>query len=114
MVLLLFDLFLILPCTGNTMAKLANGITDTTVLMGAKAHLRNNLPLVICLATNDGLGMNLKNIGTRLPAKHIFFVPFGQDSPILKPNSLVAHTELVVDTIQEALEGRQLQPVIRS
>lgn len=110
----LFDLFLILPCTGNTMAKLANGITDSPVLMGAKAHLRNNLPLVISLATNDGLGMNLKNVGYLLPTKHIYFVPFGQDDPVKKPNSIVAHTTLLKDTILEALSGKQLQPVLRS
>lgn len=110
----LFDIFLILPCTGNTMAKLANGITDSPVLMGAKAHLRNNLPLVISLATNDGLGMNLKNVGVLLPTKYIFFVPFGQDDPVKKPNSIIAHTSLVTNTLKEALQGRQLQPVLRS
>lgn len=109
-----YDLFLILPCTGNTMAKLANGITDSPVLMGAKAHLRNNLPLVISLATNDGLGMNLKNVGYLLPTKHIFFVPFGQDDPVKKPNSIVAHTNLVLDTVLAALKGKQLQPVLQS
>lgn len=109
----LFDVFLLMPCTGNTLAKLANGITDTPVLMGAKAHLRNNLPLVIFISTNDGLGMNLKNIGILLPSKHIFFVPFGQDNPLKKPNSLVAYPQLVEETILEALEGRQIQPVLR-
>lgn len=109
-----YDLFLIQPCTGNTMAKLANGITDSPVLMGAKAHLRNNLPLVISLATNDGLGMNLKNIGYLLPAKHVFFVPFGQDDPIKKPNSIVAHTSMLRDTIIAALSDKQLQPVLQS
>lgn len=109
-----FDLFLILPCTGNTMAKLANGITDSPVLMGAKAHLRNNLPLVISLATNDGLGMNLKNVGILLPAKNIYFVPFGQDDHVKKPNSIIAHTDMIEDTIEAALYGKQIQPVLKS
>ena len=85
------DILTILPCTGNTVAKLANGITDTPVLMAAKAHLRNNKPLVISVSTNDGLGMNMKNIGLLLNSKNIYFVPFGQDDYIKKPNSLVAH-----------------------
>ena len=85
------DALVIFPCTGNTAAKLANGITDTPVLMGAKAHLRNGKPLLISISTNDGLGMNMKNIGLLLNAKNIYFLPFGQDSPEKKPNSLIAH-----------------------
>ena len=85
------DILAIIPCTGNTAAKLANGITDTPVLMAAKAHLRNNKPLVIFISTNDGLGMNMKNIGLLLNTKNIYFVPFGQDDAQKKPNSLVAH-----------------------
>lgn len=107
------DILVILPCTGNTAAKLANGITDTPVLMGAKAHLRNNKPLVISISTNDGLGMNMKNIGLLMNAKNIYFVPFGQDNAEKKPNSLVAHTGLLLQTLEQALVQRQLQPVIQ-
>ena len=110
----LFDILLIAPCTGNTLSKLANGISDTPVLMAAKAHLRNNRPLVIALATNDALGMNLKNIGILLNTKNIYFVPFGQDNYHKKPNSMIAHTQLIPETIQQALQGKQIQPVIRS
>lgn len=110
----LFDILLIAPCTGNTLSKLANGISDTPVLMAAKAHLRNNRPLVISLATNDALGMNLKNIGILLNTKNIYFVPFGQDNYHKKPNSMIAHTEFIQETIAEALRGKQMQPVIRS
>ena len=77
----LLDLLIVLPCTGNTIAKLANGITDTPVLMAAKAHLRNEKPLLLSISTNDALGMNMKNIGLLLNAKHVYFVPFGQDNP---------------------------------
>lgn len=110
----LFDILLIAPCTGNTLSKLANGISDTPVLMAAKAHLRNNRPLVISLSTNDALGMNLKNIGILLNTKNIYFVPFGQDNYRKKPNSMIAHTELIPQTIEQALLGKQIQPVIRS
>lgn len=106
------DVLVILPCTGNTVAKLANGITDTPVLMAAKAHLRNNKPLVISISTNDGLGMNMKNIGLLLNAKNIYFVPFGQDDYTKKPNSLVAHTKLLQPVLEAALEGRQYQPLL--
>ena len=109
----LLDLLIILPCTGNTIAKLANGITDTPVLMAAKAHLRNEKPLLLSVSTNDALGMNMKNIGLLLNAKHIYFVPFGQDNPQKKPNSMIAHTELLLDAVKEALEGKQYQPVIQ-
>lgn len=108
----LLDILVLLPCTGNTIAKLANGITDTPVLMAAKAHLRNNKPLLISISTNDALGMNMKNIGLLLNAKNIYFVPFGQDNPQSKPNSMIAHTELLIPSIEAALEGRQYQPVI--
>jgi dipicolinate synthase subunit B len=110
----LFDILVITPCTGNTLAKLANGITDTPVLMAAKAHLRNNRPVVISLASNDALGINLKNIGILLNSKNIYFVPFGQDNYNEKPNSLVAHIEFLNYTIASALEGKQIQPVIKS
>jgi len=107
------DALAILPCTGNTAAKLANGITDTPVLMAAKAHMRNNKPLVISISTNDGLGMNLKNIGLLCNSKNIYFVPFGQDNYKTKPNSLVAHVELLIPTLEMALEHRQYQPILK-
>ncbi len=108
----LFDILVLFPCTGNTIAKLANGITDSPVLMAAKAHLRNDKPLLISISTNDALGMNMKNIGLLMNAKNIYFIPFGQDNPALKPNSMIAHTELLVPALEAALEGRQYQPVI--
>lgn len=108
----LLDILVLFPCTGNTIAKLANGITDTPVLMAAKAHLRNNKPLLISISTNDALGMNMKNIGLLLNAKNIYFIPFGQDNHKTKPNSMIAHTELLIPSLEAALEGRQYQPVI--
>lgn len=108
----LLDILVLFPCTGNTIAKLANGITDTPVLMAAKAHLRNNKPLLISVSTNDALGMNMKNIGLLLNAKNIYFIPFGQDNPEKKPNSMIAHTELLIPSLETALEGRQYQPII--
>lgn len=108
----LLDILVLFPCTGNTIAKLANGITDTPALMAAKAHLRNNKPLLISVSTNDALGMNMKNIGLLLNAKNIYFIPFGQDNPRTKPNSMIAHTELLIPSLEAALEGRQYQPVI--
>jgi len=108
----LLDVMLIAPCTGNTLAKLANGITDSPVLMAAKAHLRNQRPLVIFLSTNDALGINFKNIGLLFNCKHVYFVPFGQDNFIQKPTSMVSDPALIKDTILSALAGKQLQPVI--
>ena len=108
----LLDVLVICPCTGNTLAKLANGITDTTVTMAAKAHLRNGAPVVICMATNDGLAASARNIGTLLDKKHVYFVPFGQDDPAEKPTSLVADFSQVCDTIDAALRGEQLQPLL--
>ena len=108
------DVLVIAPCTGNTMAKLCNGITDTPVLMAAKAHLRNEKPLVISMSSNDALGMNLKNIGMLMNMKNIYFVPFGQDNYVKKPNSMIAHVELLGETIEEALKGKQIQPLVRS
>ncbi|NLL78585.1 MAG: dipicolinate synthase subunit B [Clostridiales bacterium] len=110
----LLDILVIFPCTGNTAAKLACGITDTPVLMAAKAHLRNEKPLVLSLSTNDALGMNMKNIGLLLNTRHIYFLPFGQDDPVKKPNSMTAHTSLLIPALEAALEGRQYQPVILS
>ena len=109
----LLDILVLFPCTGNTLAKLANGITDTPVLMAAKAHLRNNKPLLISISTNDALGMNMRNIGLLMNAKNVYFIPFGQDNPKQKPNSMIAHTELLIPSIKAALEGRQYQPVIQ-
>ena len=109
-----FDLLLMLPCTGNTMAKLVNGITDTPALMAAKAHLRNGKPLLISMATNDALGMNFKNIGYLLNSKNVYFVPFGQDDPVKKPNSMTADTGLIIPAMLGALKGRQYQPVLCS
>ena len=102
----------IVPCTGNTAAKLANGITDSPVLMAAKAHLRNNKPLVVFISTNDGLGMNLKNIGLLLNTKNIYFVPFGQDDWKKKPNSLEAHPDRLVPALEMALVHKQIQPLL--
>lgn len=109
----LLDLLIILPCTGNTAAKLANGITDSPVLMAAKAHLRNEKPLLISISTNDALGINMKNIGILLNVKHIFFVHFGQDDPEKKPNSMTARTEMLIPAAEAALEERQYQPIIQ-
>lgn len=109
----LLDVLVVFPCTGNTLAKLCNGITDSPVLMAAKAHLRNDKPLVISVSTNDALGINMKNIGALMNMKNIYFVPFGQDDPVKKPNSMIADTSLLIPTVEKALEGRQYQPVIR-
>lgn len=108
----LFDAMVIAPCTGNTAAKLANGITDTPVLMAAKAHLRNNRPLVIAISTNDALGINLQNIGKLIIIKNIYFVPFGQDNYKAKPNSMIADLSKIKDTIEMALESKQIQPLL--
>ena len=108
----LLDLLIICPCTGNTLGKLAAGITDTSVTMAAKAHLRNSRPLVAALSTNDGLAASAASIGALLPRKHIYFVPFGQDDFEKKPTSRVADFSLVADAAQAALEGRQLQPIL--
>lgn len=108
----LFDILVLLPCTGNTIAKLSCGITDTPALMAAKAHLRNNRPLLISVSTNDALGMNMKNIGLLMNTKNIYFVPFGQDDPVKKPNSMTGRTEYLIPAIEAALKGVQYQPVI--
>ncbi len=108
----LLDLMVIAPMTGNTTARLANALTDSPVLMAAKATLRNLRPLVVAISTNDGLGLNAMNVAKLLNTKHIFFVPFGQDSPETKSNSLVARMELIKETCELALEGKQLQPLI--
>jgi len=108
----LLDVMVVAPCTGNTMAKLANGITDTPVLMACKAHLRNQRPVVLAIATNDGLSMNAKNLGLLLNTRSVYFVPFGQDNPSSKPNSLDSDLSLLVPTLEAALAGRQLQPIL--
>ena len=108
----MFDCVVIAPCTGNTLAKLANGIIDTPVLMAAKSHLRNQRPVVLAISTNDGLGLNARNIGTLLITKNVYLVPFGQDNPVVKANSLVAHMNRVPETILMACEGKQIQPVL--
>jgi dipicolinate synthase subunit B len=106
------DVLLIAPCTGSTISRLANAMTDSAILMAAKAQLRNLRPVVIAISTNDGLGLNMVNIARLMATKNIYFVPFGQDAPEKKPNSLVARMDLVMETCAAALEGRQLQPVI--
>ena len=108
----LMDIVVVAPCTGNTMAKLANGITDSPITMACKAHLRNKRPVVLAISTNDGLGANAKNIGILLNMKNIFFTPFGQDDPINKSNSLVAKFDLILPTIEKALKGEQIQPIL--
>ena len=107
------DALLIAPCTGNTLAKLAHGITDSAVLMAAKAHLRNGRPVIIALSTNDGLSGSAENIARLLNRKHIFFVPFGQDDPEKKPSSLQADFDRLIPAVEAALAGEQLQPVLR-
>ncbi|HHT64424.1 MAG: dipicolinate synthase subunit B [Bacillota bacterium] len=108
----LFDVLVIAPCTGNTIAKLAHGITDTPVLMAAKATLRNGKPVVVAISTNDGLGFGALNIAMLLNTKNIYLVPFGQDNPMTKNNSLVAHMDKIADTIVESIEGKQIQPLL--
>lgn len=108
----LLDVLVIAPCTGNTLGKLAAGITDTPVTMAAKAHLRNDRPVVVAVATNDGLSASARNIGELLVRKNYYFVPFGQDDPEKKPCSLMADFTRIPQTVSAALEGRQLQPVL--
>ena len=104
---------MIAPATGNTIGKLANGIADTAVTMAAKSHLRNGRPVVLAVSTNDGLAGSARNIGELLARKNYYFVPFRQDDPEKKPTSLVADFGLVTDTVAAALEGKQLQPMVR-
>jgi dipicolinate synthase subunit B len=106
------DIMVIAPCTGNTTSKLANAMTESPVLMAAKAQMRNQRPLVLAISTNDGLGLNAANIAKLLIMKHIYFVPFGQDAPFAKPNSLVARMDLIPETCEAALQGKQLQPLL--
>lgn len=106
------DILVIEPCTGNTLAKLANGISDTPVTLAAKSQLRNSRPVLIALATNDALANSAKNIGLLQNCKNIFFVPYGQDDSLAKPNSMIADFSKTSEAIFEALEGKQIQPVI--
>lgn len=108
----MLDLIIVAPCTGNTLAKLANGITDTSVTMAVKAHLRNGRPVLLGVSTNDGLGNAAKNIGFLLNSKSVYFIPFNQDDHENKPNSLVADFGKIVPAAEAALEYRQLQPVL--
>ena len=105
------DLLVVAPCTGNTLAKLAGGITDTAVTMAVKSHLRIGRPVLLCAATNDGLGAAAQNIGRLLNTKNYYFVPMSQDDYESKPNSLVAHFELIPKCVEQALSGTQPQPV---
>lgn len=106
------DCMLIAPLTGNSTSKLANALTDSPVLMAAKATLRNESPVVLAVSTNDALGLNGVNIMRLMATKHIYFVPLGQDHPFKKPNSLVADMTLIPETIEAALLGKQRQPVL--
>lgn len=108
----LTDIMIIAPCSGNTIAKLANSITDTPALMAAKSHLRNNNPIVIAISTNDGLSGSAENIGKLLNRNNYYFVPFRQDNPITKPRSLVFDPSYIVKTLEQALDKEQIQPIL--
>lgn len=108
----LLDVLVVAPCTGNTLAKLAHGIADTSVTMAVKSHLRNGRPVVIAISTNDALATAAENIGRLLARRHYYFVPFGQDDPNGKPASMIADFARIPDTIAAALEGRQLQSLL--
>ena len=109
----LTDVMVIAPCTGNTLAKIAHGITDTSVTMAAKSHIRNNKPLVIALATNDALAGSAKNIGTLMNFRNVHFVPFSQDDCNGKPRSCIADMTLIEQTVRAAIDGIQIQPIIK-
>ncbi|HWI64796.1 MAG TPA: dipicolinate synthase subunit B [Symbiobacteriaceae bacterium] len=107
------DCLVVMPCTGNTLAKLANAINDTPVCMAAKAQMRNHRPVVLAVTTNDGLGINAKNLGSLLATRNVYFVPFGQDNPAGKPTSIDADIEnRLIPTVLAAMQGRQVQPVL--
>ena len=108
----LLDVLVIAPCTGNTLAKLAHSIADTPVTMAAKSHLRNGRPVVVAVSTNDGLAGAAENIGRLLARKNYYFVPFGQDDPKNKPTSLVAHFDKIPETVDLAVLGMQIQPIL--
>ena len=109
----LFDILIIAPCTGNTLAKLSHSIADGPVTMAAKSHLRNGRPVLVAVSTNDALSGAAENIGRLLNRKHYYFVPFGQDDPVNKPNSMVAHFEMIPKAMEAALEGKQTQPILQ-
>ncbi len=108
----MLDILVIAPCTGNTLAKMANGIADTAVTLAVKSHLRNNRPVVVAVSTNDGLGANAQNIGKLMARKHIYMVPFEQDDCIEKENSLVANFEMTESAVYAAMNGSQLEPML--
>lgn len=105
------DALVVAPCTGNTISKMANGITDSCVSMAAKAHLRNGRPLVVAISTNDALSNCAKNIGMLMNVQNVYFVPFNQDDPVKKPNSLVADMQMIAPALEKALDGIQIQPM---
>lgn len=107
-----FDVVLVMPCTGNTLAKIANAINDSPVTMTVKAQLRNGGPVLLAITSNDLLGLNAVNLGRLLSARNIYFVPFGQDDPVRKPRSIDAHLELIVPAVQAAWRQEQLQPML--
>lgn len=109
----LCDILIVAPCTGNTLSKIALGITDTAVAMAVKSQLRIGAPVLLALASNDALGASAENIGRLLNRRNVYFVPLSQDDPEHKPNSLVAHFDLIPQSVEKALSGRQLQPVFR-
>ena len=106
------DIMIIAPASGNTIAKLANDIIDTPATMAAKSHLRNENPLVIAISTNNGLSGNAINIGKLLNMRNYYFVPFRQDNPITKPRSIVFDSQYIIKTLEQALEGKQIQPIL--
>lgn len=108
----LLDALIVAPCTGNTLSKLAHSIADTPVTMAAKSHLRNGRPIIVAISTNDALAGAAENIGKLLSRKHYYFVPFGQDSPVQKPTSMIADFSLIPETLKAAMEGRQIQPIL--
>ena len=108
----MFDILIVAPCSGNTIAKLANDIIDTPVCMAVKSHLRNNRPVVIAISTNNALSGSAENIGKLLNRKNYYFVPFKQDNPITKPNSLVFDTKYIIKTLEYALDNEQIQPIL--
>jgi len=107
------DIMAVVPCSGNTLSKMAHGITDGPVLMAVKAHLRNQKPVVLAVSTNDGLGRSMQNIATLMGSKNIYMVPFSQDDPVKKPYSLVADMEATKATVESALDGIQIQPILK-
>ena len=109
----MFDILLVAPCTGNTLAKLAHSVTDTPVTMAVKSHLRGEKPVVVAVSTNDALSGSAKNIGMLLNYKNYYFVPMRQDNPTTKPSSMVAYFDRIPETLENALVGKQTQPIIK-